>query len=139
MKIQNTTTPYKVIDYDGIQYSVCRDFNHISRYRCLRNVVHQPTKDRWIALETRNAFTSSADVTYHTVTAVEENRLDIIANNLLGSASYSWVISYFNGIEDGFTAREGTVLMVPKSISALFQSGELLASIPPTQLNLGTE
>lgn len=139
MKIQNTTTPYKVIDYDGIQYSVCRDFNHISRYRCLRNVVHQPTKDRWIALETPNAFTSSADVTYHTVTAVEENRLDIIANNLLGSASYSWVISYFNGIEDGFTAREGTVLMVPKSISTLFQSGELLASVPPTQLNLGTE
>lgn len=131
--------PYKVVEYEGIQYCVCREYDYVSRYRCLRNVVHQPNTQRWISLETPNAFRSSAEVVYHTVTATEENRLDIIANNFLGSATYSWVIAYFNDIEDGFTVREGAVLRIPKSITTLFQSGEMLSSIPPTQLNLGTE
>ena len=67
------------------------------------------------------------------------NRLDLIAEELLGSAHYSWVLSYFNNIEDGYTALEGQRLMYPTSITALFNPGELLASVNPISLNLGEE
>ena len=63
----------------------------------------------------------------------------MIAYRELGSAQYAWVIAYFNNIEDGFTAREGTRLRIPNSITDLFSGGEMLASVPPTLLNLGSE
>ena len=141
LKYYDTLVPYKEVEYGGIQYGVCRDFNHISRYRCLRQIVHNPDdiSERFISPETVNPFTSHCDVDYYEVLANEENRLDIIAYKKLGSASYSWVIAYFNQIEDGFTVREGQRLVIPKSISSLFNSGEMLASISPLQLNLGNE
>lgn len=140
MALQNILTPYKELEHKGIQYSTCREYDHISRHRGLRQVVHSPQDvDRFIALETSNPFTTSADVTYHDVTAVEENRLDLIAHKYLGSASYSWVIAYFNEIEDGFTIREGQRLAIPKSVSSLFNKGEILAPVSPLALNLGQE
>lgn len=141
MKFYDTLVPYKVIDHKGIQYTVCRDFDSISRYKGLRQVIHNPNDtDRFIALETPNAFhTNEIAVTYYDVPAQEENRLDIIAHKMLGSAQYSWVIAYFNGIEDGFTVREGQRLKIPKTISSLFSSGEILAPISALQLNLGSE
>ena len=95
--------------------------------------------DRFIALETVNAFTTQCEVTYYTVPAHEENRLDVIAYKTLGSAQYSWVIAYFNQLEDGFSVREGVVLAIPKNISSLFNTGEILASVSALQLNLGRE
>lgn len=140
MVYYNTLNPYKVIPYSGISYGVCRDYDHISRYKGLRQVVHNPNAaDRFVALETPNAFTTQADVDFYQVPAYEENRLDVIAYKHLGSASYAWVIAYFNQIEDGYTVKEGQVLKIPKSLSTLFRSGEILASINPLQLNLGTE
>lgn len=140
-KIINTVTPYDEIEYDGIQYGVCRDFPHISRYKGLRQVVHQPTitEERFIALETPNAFSSQIEVSYYDVPASEENRLDVIAYKLLGSAQYAWVIAYLNNIDDGFSVWEGQKLAYPKSITSLFADGEMLASIAPTMLNLGSE
>lgn len=136
----DTTTPYEGIERDPIQYTYCHDYSHISRYKGLRQVVHQgQSDDRYIALETSNKFTTRTDVTYYTVPANLENRLDIIAQKFLGSASYSWVIAYFNGIEDGFTVLEGTRLAIPSSISSLFNNGEILAPIAATTLNLGSE
>lgn len=141
MKYYNTLIPYKELVHKGIQYSVCRDFDHISRYKGLRQIIHSPTSntDRFIALETPNPFTTDVEVVYHDVTATEENRLDVIAYNYLGSAAYAWVVAYFNSIEDGFTVREGQRLKIPKTLSSLFSKGEILASVPPLQLNLGTE
>lgn len=142
MRWYNTLTPYKVLDNNGgIQYGVCRDFDHISRYRGLRQVVHNPavTDERFIALETPNPFTTYSEVTYYEVPSIEENRLDVISYKLLGDAQYAWVIAYFNNIEDGFTVKEGQRLAVPSSISTLFNKGELLASVSPTMLNLGSE
>lgn len=140
MFIQDTLTPYDEIEHKGIQYSTCRDFSYISRHACIRQVVHNPTDtDRFTALETANGFKTTADVTYHDVTSTEENRLDIIANNYLGSAHYAWVIAMFNGIEDGYTVAEGQRLSIPTSISALFSKGEILAPVPALQLNLSTE
>lgn len=140
MEFYNTLVPYKTLDYKGIQYASCRDFNHISRYRGLRQVIHSPNEpDRLVTLETPNPFTTSTDVNYYEVSADTENRLDVIAYRFLGSAQYAWVIAYFNGIEDGFTCREGQRLAIPKSISSLFNTGEILQAIPASTLNLGSE
>ncbi len=140
MKNYNTLTPYKTIERDDIQYTYCHDYDHISRYKSLRQVIHQGlSSDRYIALETNNSFHTHADVTYYTVPANLENRLDIIARDQLGSANYAWVIAYFNDIEDGFTVQEGTKLAIPRNISLLFNTGECLASIAVTSLNLGSE
>lgn len=137
---RDLTIPYKIIEHDGIVYSGCKDFNHISRYRNLRQVVHHPdTTDRYVTLETVNSFVTHTEVKYHEVTTTEENRLDLIAQQELGSATYSWVIAYFNDIEDGYTVREGQRLKIPNSVTALLNKGEILAPISQTKLNLGEE
>ena len=140
MKVLDTVNPYDEVERDEIEYTVCRDFNHISRYKGLRQVIHEGTQpNRYIALETNNAFTTHTEVTYYTVPAHLENRLDIIAYKLLGSANYAWVIAYFNDISDGFTVQEGQKLAIPNNISLLFNSGEVLAPISALKLNLGSE
>lgn len=133
--------PYQEIPYEGIQYTNCRDYGHISRYKGLRQVVHNPdnTDERYMALETVNPFTTNADVDYYEVPSRYENRLDIIAYEELGSASYAWVIAYFNNIEDGFSVHEGQLIKIPKNISWLFNSGEILQTVPALGLNLGSE
>ena len=137
----DTLIPYQVAPHNGIQYLVCRDFNHISRYKGLRQLAHNPNSldDRFITLETPNDISSEAAVDYYKVPAKYENRLDLIANKFLGSAQYKWVICYMNNIEDGFTVREGQVLKIIKNFTDLFNKGEILASIPPLTLNLGIE
>ena len=140
MQDLDTLTPYKKLERDDIQYTYCHDYNHICRYKGLRQVIHQGmSPDRYVALETSNPFHTSADVFYYQVPANLANRLDIIARDKLGSASYAWVIAYFNGIVDGFTVPEGTVLRIPKNVSILFNNGECLAPIKVTSLNLGSE
>ena len=141
MKWYNTTTPYEIVEHNGIQYGVCRDYSHLCRYRRLRQVVNNPssTTDRFIVLETPNPFETNTEVTYYEVPTSEENRLDLIAYKFLGSAQYGWVLAYFNGIEDGFTVRSGQKLAIPRNITQLFEKGECLASVSPLTLNLGTE
>lgn len=136
---RDLTLPYETIEHDGIIYGVCTDYNHISRYRNLRQVTHHPGADRYITLETPNPFVTNTTVKYHEVTATEENRLDLIAQNELGSATYGWVIAYFNQIEDGYTVREGQRLVMPESVTALLSKGEILAPITALKLNLGEE
>lgn len=140
MKFPNLAVPYEKITRDEIVYSVCRDFNHISRYKGLRQVIHEgKNPDRYIALETVNTTTSKVDVRYYTVPHMYENRLDLISNDLLGSPTYSWVIAYINDITDGYSCYEGQTLAVPNSISELFDSGEILAAISAMKLNLSSE
>lgn len=137
---RDLTKPYTTIPHEGIVYSVCRDFNHISRYRDLRQVIHYSDEGRHSILETANPFVTNLQVKYHEVLATEENRLDIIAEKELGSATYSWVLAYFNRIEDGFTVREGQKLVFPKDgVTALLNNGEVLAPITALKLNLGEE
>ena len=142
MYIQNTTTPYKTLEYNSISYTSCRDFDNLNRYKGLRQVIHSPYKEseRMMTLESPNPFmTTHVEVIWHCVKSTEENRLDLIAEQYLGSAEYSWVISYFNEITDGFTCYEGQKLRIPKSVSDLMKPGELLAPVPALKLNLGTE
>lgn len=141
MKFYDTLVPHKTIEYKGIQYTVCRDYSHISRYRGLRQVVFMPDDpERFTALETANAIISNKlPVKFHTVTVTEENRLDLIAYKELGSVSYAWVIAYMNRIVDGYTVHEGQRLTIPINITSLFSKGELLAPVSPSALNLGSE
>lgn len=136
----NTLDPYIQIEHEGIQYTTCRDFNHISRYKGLRQIIHCPDTSRYISLETPNSISiNDLDFDYYDVPKSEENRLDIIANKFLGSPQYSWVISYINDIEDGFTVREGQKIKIIRSFTDLFNKGEILATISALTLNLGSE
>lgn len=136
----DTLKPYKEIPYSPITYTNCRDFKHISRYRGLRQIIHNAdTKDRFIVLETPNAFNTRMKFRYYEVLPTEENRLDLLAKKFYGSAQYSWIISYFNGIEDGYTVAAGQKIAILNSITDLFANGEILAPIPAMQLNLGSE
>lgn len=142
MFILTPNIPYKKLDYKYITYSVCREYDHISRYKGLRQIVHSPEyqNERFISHETSNAITyRNIPVTWHNVLTDEVNRLDIIAYRYLGSAQYAWVIAYFNNIEDGFTCYLDQSLKIPNSISDLMKDGEMLSNISPTYLNLGTE
>lgn len=141
MPIRDLTQPYDTVEYTGIAYSTCRDFDHISRYRNLRQVIHSPdSADRYVTLETVNPIvTNKLRIQYHTVELSEENRLDLIATKYLGAPTYSWIIAYFNNIEDGYTVREGQTLIIPRNVSDLFATGEILAPITALQLNLGEE
>lgn len=136
----DTIIPYKTLDNGGIQYTVCREFNHISRYRCLRQIIHCPNEDsRYISLESIGTILSDADFQYYDVPLTEENRLDLIAYRFFGSAQYSWILSYFNNIEDGYTVHAGQKLRILKNLTSLFNNRELLAPVSAMQLNLGTE
>ncbi len=136
---RDLTTPYKEIEYNGIVYQSCTDYDHISRYRNLRQVSHL-LEDRYTTLETVNPFITNTEIKYYEVTVPEINRLDLIAQKTLGSASYGWVLAYFNGIEDGYTVREGQKIVYPRGgITALLNNGEVLAPVPPMRLNLGEE
>ena len=124
MFVLNTLSPYEELDRKGIQYSV-----------------HNPEdSDRFVALENANPVVeNNVQFVYHNVTPDEENRLDVIAQNCLGSASYSWAIAYFNNIQDGFTCRPGQKLRMPRSIVDLMTTGNIMESVPAVQLNLGSE
>ena len=142
MEILDTISPYREIPYEGIQYTVCADYDHISRYRALRQVISSPDdKDnRRIQPETVNEIDNTGiRCIWYEVKPDEENRLDILAYRFLGSASYSWVISYFNDIEAGFTVRSGQKILIPESITSLMQKGHVLQSITAFHMNLGTE
>lgn len=142
MYIQSTLTPYKILPHEGIQYSVCREYDHISRHKGLRQIIHQPQNiyDRMITLETPNSFAeTNLSFRYHDVLPKEENRLDVVAYEYLGSASYGWVIAYYNGIDDGYTLRPGQRIRIPDNVTSLMKSGEVLQSVTALQLNLGSE
>lgn len=139
-KDYNTLVPYEVLKHRGIDYNPCKDYDHISRYKSLRQVTHHTqSKNVFMTLEGPDVIKSDVECIYYEVSTATENRLDLIAQKFLGSSTYSWVIAYYNGIEDGFTCREGQMLRIPKSFTSLFDDGEILAPINPLRLNLGSE
>lgn len=141
MRFSDTYTLYTEVERDPIQYSYCPDYKHISRYRSLRQVIHNGlSSDRFVALETPNPVAiPTSNIKYYSVPANRENRLDLIAFEELGSAQYKWIIAYINKIQDGFTVLQGTQLIIPISLSSLFEKGGILESVTATKLNLGSE
>lgn len=141
MNSLDTWRPYKKVKRDPIQYTYCVDFPHLCRYQGLRQVIHEGNHidARFTGLETTNNFTTTTPMKLYTVPPHYRNRLDIIAQEQLGSANYAWVIAYVNKIQDGYTVPEGTTLKIPQSITGLFERGEILSSVSATKLNLGSE
>ena len=139
MYIQNTLQPYYKIPHIGVTYGHCREYSHICRYKSLRQIQHGQGSGMFVTLETPNPFIDTISGYYYEVKTTEENRLDLIAFNLLGSADYAWIIAYLNGISDGFSVVTGQKLLIPKNISVLFNSGGLLATVNALNLNLGAE
>ena len=138
--ITDTYSMPEEVKRDPIQYTYCVDYDHISRYSNLRQIIRQgQSPERYIALETVNGLGESKNVNKYVVPKNRENRLDLIAQEQLGSATYSWIIAYLNKINDGFTALEGTELIIPVNLTSLFEKGGLLASVSPTKMNLGSE
>lgn len=132
--------PYTELEREPIQYTFCKDYPHVSRYRALRQVVHEPDNaNRFTTLETSNPFTTSINCKHYEVPHDEENRLDLIAYKLLGSSTYSWVLAYFNQIPDGFTVQPGRILRYPENFTALFDKGECLAPVSALNLTLTEE
>ena len=138
--LHDTTVPYETVPYEGIEYSTCRDFDRISRYRRLRQVIHHlGGTSRFTNLETQNAYDySTVDFEYYTVSEDRVNRLDLISWDYYGTPDYAWVIAYVNSIQDGYTVLSEQVLAIPRTVTELFKSGSVLASVPATSLNLGT-
>ena len=124
--LHDTTKSYDKVDYNGIEYTTCKDFSHISRYKRLRQVIHSYDYEN-VAIE------------YYQVPVEEENRLDLISYRFYNTTSYAWVIAYVNGISDSYTVYEGQTLIIPTNITDLFKNGNVLSSIPVSSLNLGTE
>lgn len=137
-----TWDPYKTLPYDGIEYTTCIEYEHVSRYRNLRGVVHCPTnpEDRFIGHETFNYFECNQDVIFYEVPLEKEHRLDLIAYETMGDATLSWIIALCNNITDGKSCYEGQILAIPKNgVYALFNPGELLQPVSPFNLNLGPQ
>ena len=63
MKIYDTLQPQWNLEYVPNEYAVCMDFNHLCRYRGLRQLVHDPSSEenRLVTLETPNPFESNAE------------------------------------------------------------------------------
>ena len=64
---------------------------------------------------------------------------DTEVSEKLGSASYAWILAYFNDISDGYSCYQGQILAIPKSLYSLFNDGEVLQTVSPFALNLGAE
>ena len=139
--LHDTTKSYDKVDYNGIEYTTCKDFSHISRYKRLRQVIHYlDGTDRFLTLEIQNSYDyENVAIEYYQVPVEEENRLDLISYRFYNTTSYAWVIAYVNGISDSYTVYEGQTLIIPTNITDLFKNGNVLSSIPVSSLNLGTE
>lgn len=58
-------------------------------------------------------FEAQTEITYHTVTASETDRLDKVAFYEYGKASLWWLIAWANKIIDPFILVKGTTLIIP--------------------------
>lgn len=123
-----------------IRYTVARDFNYLSRYRMLRQIIiGEGTSNPVVVFEYPNKFTTSSTLQYHEVLPEEADRLDLLAYRLLGSVDYSWILAFINNIQDSYTVSNGFNLAYPSSVSDLLKSGEFFAPVSPISMNLGTE
>jgi len=101
-------------DYIVSQYTVPYGIANNSRYKHLDELLLQDGK-------VINATLGPVDMSIYpfggtniyTVTASDENRIDIIATKVYGSASLYWIICYMNNIEDPLVLPSGRVLFIP--------------------------
>lgn len=62
---------------------------------------------------------------YHTVTQVEENRLDIVAKSVYNNSKFWWLLALANNIIDPTSVPKGSKLLVP-SVQSYVTKGNLM-------------
>ena len=94
-----------------------------SRYYFTNYVKNQDSKITY-DLFTRISYEEDENITYHTVTILEQNRIDKISNLVYGTTKYWWLIALANNIIDPFIIIPGTTLKIP-TITSFIQKGLL--------------
>lgn len=112
--------------YYGIEYLPSVEYKNACRYKNLRTIQDDITKNIHHESWNQVGIVKSREDTYYTVTNADENRLDIIANRFYGTPRFWWIIALANYIMDPFYIPVGTTLRIPPKQS-LYLSGGVLS------------
>jgi nucleoid-associated protein YgaU len=112
--------------YVMVTYSNPRTYSSLSRYSARRIIIDDLTHTEYHETDNDVSIVSSSSDNYYTVDASTEDRLDVIANNYYGRASYWWIIALANKIIDPFTISIGTTLRIPP-VSSLYESDGVIS------------
>ena len=105
----------------SIRYSLNGNrYLKMSRYSPYRIILRDNSKPYYETQNNTKIEESDKDK-YYTVDMTTINRLDIIAYNFYGVASYWWIIAKANNILDAFDVPLGTVLRIP-NINSVYSS-----------------
>jgi hypothetical protein len=105
-------------DYILAQYKVTYGINDMSRYKHIDELLLADNKVLKATLGPSDMSIYPFNGTnIFTVTAAEENRIDIVAYKVYGAANLYWVLCYFNAISDPLNLPVGTVLFIPELTS----------------------
>lgn len=106
------------------QYTVPYGIKNASRYKHIDELLIEQNGSQKLIKKTLGPIDLGIfpfnGTNLYTVTPAEENRIDIVAYKLYGSASLYWVLCYMNNIVDPLVLPAGRVLYVP-DISAVQQ------------------
>ena len=89
-----------------------------SRYTALPGPVRNTKTMSTINALIRNGIISGA-IDSETLILEEDRRLDQIAGSVYGDSSYWWVLAAASGIGWGLQLPAGTIIVVPKNLSAV--------------------
>lgn len=112
--------------YYPITYYTPKQYTNNCRYKNVRRLKDNVTGKFYHETVPQTFITRSEEDQYIVVTDINENRLDIIANEYYGTPNYWWVIAQANYIIDPFDVPVGTQLRIPPTIS-LYINGCVLS------------
>lgn len=125
--LQYPTAHIKQEPYETLEYLIPVSRTYVSRYDNTRVIVEKDTAYKiQETYDNMNIVDSEYD-RYYEITHKSENRLDIVAYEMYGYATYWWVIAMANDIIDPFNVSIGTVLRIPP-ISSLYETYSVLGS-----------
>jgi len=94
----------------------------ISRYDKFTKVRSDPTD--YYRLETFPSITAQdlADVSHNVIVWKETDKMDALATDILGDASYWWIICLMNDLVNPFSydLLPGTLLKIPNDVDVIF-------------------
>lgn len=113
-KIKDLKGQENDIDFIKAQYTVPYGVKNNSRYKHIDELL----LDDGIIIKSTLGPVDLSIYPYegtdlYTVTAADENRIDIIATKIYGSAAFYWILCYINSIEDPLHVPIGTILFTP--------------------------
>jgi len=113
-KIKNLNGHVNDTDFIRAQYTVAYGVRNNSRYKHIDEILLSDGKNIKSTLGPIDLSIYPFEGTnMYTVTNADENRIDIIATKVYGSAAFYWVLCYINNIEDPLNVPAGTILFTP--------------------------